>query len=272
MDGRGGGWLRAGTLVCHCLLIETGSGLVLVDTGLGTHDIEHEHPRLSRALTSLLRPRLSIAETALAQVKALGYAADDVRDIVITHLDFDHAGGIEDFPYARVHVYAEELNAANHARTWLARRRYRPMQWERSVQWKTYVASGEPWFGFRCVREMEGLPPEILMVPLVGHTYGHCGVAVQGDDGWLLMAGDAYFHRDEMPRTAGQAPRCTPGLGAYQRLMEVDRTARLKNQARLRELAVSEPGVRILSAHDSVEYEQAATGQPLAGAVPAMSQ
>ena len=27
----------------------------------------------------------------------------------MTHLDFDHAGGIEDFPYARVHVYAEEL-------------------------------------------------------------------------------------------------------------------------------------------------------------------
>jgi glyoxylase-like metal-dependent hydrolase (beta-lactamase superfamily II) len=251
---------RDGTLVCHCLLIETESGLVLVDTGLGVKDVEHPQPRLSRALRTLVRPRLHMAETALAQLKALGYAANDVRHIVITHLDFDHAGGIEDFPYAQVHVYAEELNAATHRRTWLAQRRYRPQQWDQAIQWKTYIAHGEPWFGFRCVRELEGLPPEILMVPLVGHTYGHCGVAVRDGAGWLLHAGDAYFFREEIPQgeQAAHAPHCTPGLRFYQRLMEVDRTARLLNQQRLRELAAHHGNeVRIVSAHDAVEYERA---------------
>jgi glyoxylase-like metal-dependent hydrolase (beta-lactamase superfamily II) len=260
MDGRGGG-LRAGTLVCHCLLIETDAdGLVLVDTGLGRKDVDEPDARLSRAMRALVRPRLRMAETADAQIRALGFAPSDVRHIVLTHLDFDHAGGIEDFPHARVHVYAEELNAATHRETWLARRRYRPQQWDRAVQWKTYVAHGEPWFGFRCVRELDGLPPGILMVPLVGHTYGHCGVAVQDDDRWLLMAGDAYFFRDEIPqgRHRGETPRCPPGLRLYQRLMEADRRARLLNQQRLRELASQHAGqVHIFSAHDAVEFEQA---------------
>jgi len=41
----------------------------------------------------------------------LGFDPADVRDIVLTHLDLDHAGGLIDFPWARVHVYAEELRA-----------------------------------------------------------------------------------------------------------------------------------------------------------------
>ncbi|HEY4554952.1 MAG TPA: MBL fold metallo-hydrolase, partial [Lysobacter sp.] len=255
-------------LVCHCLLIETArDGLVLVDTGLGRKDVEHPRERLSRTMRTLLRPRLRPEETADAQVRALGYAPSDVRHIVLTHLDFDHAGGLEDFPHAQVHVYAEELNVANHRNTWIAKRRYRPQQWNRAVQWKTYIAHGEPWFGFRCVRELHGLPPEILMVPLVGHTYGHCGVAVQRDGRWLLMAGDAYFHRDEVPQhaQAHAEPRGTPGLRLYQRLMDADRRARLLNQAHLRELARMHRGkVDIASAHDPVEFERLRASSALA--------
>jgi glyoxylase-like metal-dependent hydrolase (beta-lactamase superfamily II) len=89
------------------------------------------------------------------------------------------------------------------------------------------------WFGFSCVRELVGMPPEILMVPLAGHTLGHCGVAVRGPTGWLLHAGDAYFIRDEM---ALDGYSCTPILRAYQRLMAADNATRLLNQMRLREL------------------------------------
>lgn len=275
LDGRGDGALRAARLVCHCLLIETDDGLVLVDTGLGRKDVDEADARLSRVMPAMLRPRLRIAETADEQIRALGFAPSDVRHIVLTHLDFDHAGGIEDFPHARVHVYAEELNAATHRGTWLARQRYRPQQWNRAVQWKTYVAHGEPWFGFRCVRELDGLPPEILMVPLVGHTYGHCGVAVRNGPGWLLMAGDAYFFRGEIPQGehARQTPRCTPGLRLLQRMMEVDRRARLLNQQRLRELASAHGHeVRIVSAHDAVEFDQARDAETRAYAQPSSAQ
>lgn len=69
-----------------------------------------------------------------------------------------------------------------------------------------------------------------------------------------FMRGDAYFFRDEI---GGHNRHCPPGLRAYQTLMEVDRTARLRNQSRLRELSRRRDAeVGIFCAHDAVELEQ----------------
>jgi len=245
-----------GHLVCHCLLIESDAGLVLVDTGFGTRDIAHPHRRLSEFFLKLNNIRLRPEETAVAQVRALGFDPADVRHIVITHLDFDHAGGIEDFPNAAIHVTSREKDVALAGRggAFVGRKRYRPQQWDEVLDWRLYaMGQGERWFGFDAVRDLDGLPPEILLVPLVGHTWGHCGVAVQSDDGWLLHAADAYFYRGEI---GAEQPTCPPGLAGYQRLMEVDRHARLTNQARLRKLSLEHGGeVRIFCAHDPVEFE-----------------
>jgi glyoxylase-like metal-dependent hydrolase (beta-lactamase superfamily II) len=259
-DGRSKGPL--GRLVCHCLLIETGAGLVLVDTGYGLRDVRDPFPRLSRPFAALLNIRLREQETAIRQVEALGYSPSDVRHIVLTHLDFDHAGGLEDFPQATVHLMSAELEAATQRRRgFVPRNRYRPMQWDESPQWRRYQPDGEGWFGFQSVRQLDGLPPEILLIPLKGHTWGHAGVAVDTGSGWVLHAGDAYFYRDEVRRPDR---RCTPGLRGYQTMMEVDRAARLENQARLRALSLdAAAGVKMVCAHDVVEYEAAAAGRML---------
>src|SRR3546814_19661406 len=88
----------------YCLLIESDAGLILVDTGFGTRDVDHPHRRLSEFFLTLNNIQLRPEETAVAQVRALGFDPRDVRHIIITHLDFDHAGGIEDFPAAAVHL------------------------------------------------------------------------------------------------------------------------------------------------------------------------
>jgi glyoxylase-like metal-dependent hydrolase (beta-lactamase superfamily II) len=265
-DGRSLGPL--GRVVCHCLLIETDAhGLVLVDTGYGLRDVAHPHqkpePRIPRPWRVMLNIRLHERDTAIRQIEALGFRAGDVRHIVATHLDFDHAGGLEDFPNAIVHVMQREYDDATtpHA-GFVARNRWRPPQLNDVARWRRYGARGEAWFGFDAVRDLEGLPPEILMVPLPGHTWGHAGVAVRRGDGrWLLHAGDAYFYRGEM-RAARR--RCTPGLRAYQRLMEVDARSRMDNQARLRALSVAQRGVvDVTCTHDPVELERWQAGRPL---------
>ena len=257
-----------GRIVCHCLLIETEAhGLVLIDTGYGLRDVAHPHrhpePRITWPWRLMLNIRLHEHETAIRQVEALGYRADDVRHIVATHLDFDHAGGLEDFPNATVHVMQREYDDATGARAGIvARNRWRARQLDGVQHWRRYGARGERWFGFDAVRDLDGLPPEILLVPLPGHTWGHTGVAVRRDDGrWLLHAGDAYFYRGEM--RAGHR-RCTPGLRAYQRLMEVDRTARMANQVRLRALSIERrDALTVTCTHDPVELERCQTGRPL---------
>jgi glyoxylase-like metal-dependent hydrolase (beta-lactamase superfamily II) len=248
MDGFSKGFTSY--LACHCLALETDQGLVLIDTGFGTEDVVRPLSRLSGLFINLNNIKFDMEHTALRQLERLGFQREDVRHIVLTHLDFDHAGGISDFPSARVHVISSELEAARNASTWLAQKRYRHQQWEMEKNWVTYNASGEKWFGFESVRNLEGLPPEILMVSLIGHTRGHAGIAIHTADGWLLHAGDAYFYRGEMDP---DHYHCTPGLRFYQRMMEVDRNARLNNQRRLRELIKSHNEVQIFSAHDALE-------------------
>lgn len=246
-------------LVCHCLLVETDAhGLVLVDTGLGLRDVRRPRARLSPFFLHANNIQLREEDTALRQVERLGFSAADVRHIVLTHLDFDHAGGIEDFPGAAVHLLAAELDAARNRRQgFIAKNRYRPRQWDANVGWRPRDAGaggadGEPWFGFDAVRNLDGLPPEILLIPLVGHSWGHAGVAISAPGGWLLHAGDAYFHQDEMSVATPSAP---PGVRGYQAMMEVDRGARLRNQDRLRGL-VRDHGaeVRVLCGHDAAEF------------------
>ncbi|WNZ27543.1 MBL fold metallo-hydrolase [Leptolyngbya sp. NK1-12] len=240
-------------LVCHCLLIETNQELVLIDTGFGLRDVQTPYSRLSPFFVHFNNIQFERKYTAVEQIKQLGFSPQDIRHIILTHLDFDHAGGLEDFPEATVHVMQSEMAAARARRGFIASRRYRPHQWDEVKQWQYYGAGGEPWFGFEAVRDLDKLPPEILLIPLVGHTPGHAGVAINTAEGWLLHAGDAYFYRQEMDPAN---PRCTPGLRAYQWMMDVDRPARLLNQQRLRRLSLDHRNdVQLFCSHDAVELE-----------------
>jgi glyoxylase-like metal-dependent hydrolase (beta-lactamase superfamily II) len=115
------------------------------------------------------------------------------------------------------------------------RRRYRTAapHWSHGPRWLKHAPAGDRWLGFESVRVLPASDPEILLIPLAGHTLGHVGVAVTRGDGWLLHCGDAYFHHAEVQTP----PHCPPGLRAFQSLTQADRRLRRQNQERLRELA-----------------------------------
>jgi glyoxylase-like metal-dependent hydrolase (beta-lactamase superfamily II) len=243
---------REGCLVVHCLIVETGEGLVVVDTGFGARDLEDPAARLGRPFMSVVRPRLDPASTILGHLERLGLAAADVRHIVATHLDIDHAGGIADFPHARVHIYRPEHEAATTRPTAAERSRYRPHQFA-GARWAIHEADGEgeSWNGLRALRPIAGL--DLALVPLVGHSRGHCGVALRHQGGWLLHAGDAYFHAAQMDP---DRERCPPGLRLFQRAVAADNAARRENLARLRELVREQRGaLTVFCAHDPNEFK-----------------
>lgn len=269
MDGVSPGLL--GRLTCHCLAIETpGAGVVLVDTGLGLADMQRPFPRLPWWNAAMLRFRFDPERTMLHQLRALGIGPGEVRHIVMTHLDFDHAGGLADFPAARVHLMEREAKAARRRQGLLGRTRYRPVQWGDTTRWHTYSErAGGRWFGFDAVTQLDGLPPEILLVPLPGHSEGQAGVAVEGRQGWLLHAADSYFNRVEVHGAArggmedagragtegAAAPHAPPGVAAYEAAMAWNGRLARANQARLRRL-LREPDadIAVFCTHDPVEF------------------
>jgi glyoxylase-like metal-dependent hydrolase (beta-lactamase superfamily II) len=269
-----GSYFERGRLVCHCVLIETNDGLILVDTGLGTADVAHPKARLGSSFAAISGAKLDHDETALAQIERLGFHAADVRHIVPTHMDLDHIGGLSDFPKATVHVFHREHTAAMDPRTLGEKSRYRAVQWSHRPAWNVHPSprpNEERWFGFEAVRAIgAGSAGDVLLVPLHGHTRGHCAVAVRtngkvsngsnganasaNDASWLLHAGDAYFHHAEMD----EPPSCPRGLDLFQRAVAVDDALRRENQARLRELArgagAKGRDVRVFSAHCPTEF------------------
>lgn len=243
-------------LVAHVLVLETArSGLVLVDTGIGDAARRSPVDWLGSRFTRLVRPTTDPGGSARAQLVAMGLDPLDVRHVVVTHLDLDHAGGLADFPDATVHVHAHELAAATHP-TWRERDRYRAIQWAHGPRWATYRRAGEEWFGFPAVHALDGLPEDVLLVPLPGHTRGHCAVAVDAPGGWLLHAGDAYFQA----RTVDAGVEAGPALvRAFEQLMAVDRRRVADNHARLAELVGERGGadgeVRVFCSHDTNELD-----------------
>ena len=245
-----GGLFDGARLVNHCLLIETSEGLVLVDTGLGRRDVASPDARFSWGWFALVRPRLERAETAADQIEKLGFRAADVTDIVLTHLDVDHVGGLADFPQARVHLSARE-----HARLSAMAGGLAPLRWAHGPRWVPHALEPSSWHGLDSAPVRPGMRPEVRLVGLPGHTAGHAGVAVRQGAGWLLHAGDAYYHRGEI---AARGRHCPPALEAMLHLHGFEAGPWAASQRALRRLA-ARPDVRVIGAHDPREWVAAAT-------------
>jgi glyoxylase-like metal-dependent hydrolase (beta-lactamase superfamily II) len=245
--------LGHGELIVHALLVETvQDGLVLVDAGMSLEDVKKPFRRLGPAFVALARPQLREEDTAVRQVERLGFSRRDVRHIVVTHLDVDHAGGIPDFPDARIHVHKNEHAAAMHPRTRRERGRYRQVQWAHGPKWELHDTGGDSWFG---LQSLHVIAEDVLLVPLPGHTRGHSAIAVRANEPagpeWLLHCGDAYFFHLEKDDPEG----CPPILKRFQSVIAFDDAARRATAKRLRELNRQHGRkVRLFSAHDPREY------------------
>jgi glyoxylase-like metal-dependent hydrolase (beta-lactamase superfamily II) len=79
-------------------LIRGGGRDILVDTGFNADEAKLR----GRVLT--LNP--------VDALEAFGVGADTIRDVVVTHLHYDHAGNLDRFPNARFHLQEREMSYA----------------------------------------------------------------------------------------------------------------------------------------------------------------
>jgi glyoxylase-like metal-dependent hydrolase (beta-lactamase superfamily II) len=237
-------------MVCHCLLIEDRKNLILIDTGLGINDVEGKRSDLaSRVFQKFAMPLLKREETAVEQIKKLGFKAKDVTHIIATHFDLDHVGGIDDFPNARIHLLRDEYEAIVSPRNLNERLRY-PKHLMSSVKnislYHDTNENGQTWNGFTAISNLAGIDVDIFLIPLPGHTRGHAGVVI---DQKIFFVGDAVLSLDQLKNEKKQW-----WVDIYNQKSHVNKALYDQNVSRLKELFKLKNDIRFHCSHDKADF------------------
>jgi N-acyl homoserine lactone hydrolase len=189
------------TLPVNAFLIEHPRGLCLVDAGQTAAAAEGGYFPRWYPFFRLSRFELTREDEADERLRALGFAPEDVRWVVLTHLHTDHAGGLGSFRSAEVIVSATEWRRASGLGGRL--RGYLPQYWPRGLVPTTVALDGPPVGPFASSHDLAG-DGSLRLVPLPGHTPGQIGVLVAGAGGGALLVGDAAH---DWPEFEGAEPR-----------------------------------------------------------------
>lgn len=166
--------------------IRGGGRLILVDAGF------NEDMAGARGRTLLRRP--------VDALKLIGVAAEDVREIVITHLHNDHAGAASDFPNARFHLQDDEMSYATGRCMCHARLRH-----SYELGHVTHMVSMV--FGDRVIfhKGEAEIAPGVSVHQIPGHSPGMQAVRVRTARGWVALASDASHFYEHF-----ETGRCFP--------------------------------------------------------------
>ncbi|NIG54770.1 MBL fold metallo-hydrolase [Chitinophaga sp. Cy-1792] len=184
---------RGDSAIGHCLLLETNERLILIDTGIGLLDTQQPELRIGQDYIDMVGYRFNEDWPAFRQIERLGLNPALVTDCVISHLDNDHIGGLADFPDAVVHIGSEEMENFETGNL-----RYLKTPLAHNPKIITYGTSADKWFGFEARKIDISIDTNIFLIPLFGHTAGHCGVAIAHEGQWIFYVGDAYYLRVEL--------------------------------------------------------------------------
>jgi glyoxylase-like metal-dependent hydrolase (beta-lactamase superfamily II) len=125
----------------------------------------------------------------------LGIEAAQVKDVVITHMHYDHAGTLEDFPAARFHINDLEMSFVS------GRNMCQPV-FRHAISADNVCAMIRSLFQGRVAfhRGDEEIAPGISLHHIGGHTPGMQSVRAMTKRGWVVLASDAAHFYEEMER------------------------------------------------------------------------
>jgi glyoxylase-like metal-dependent hydrolase (beta-lactamase superfamily II) len=167
----------------HAYVIAHDDGHIVVDTGAS-----HTMPTFPGVFRKFIEPNDEIGP----QMRAKGLRAEDVRLVVPTHLDVDHAGGIGHFPNAEIIVHRPEYDYAS---TFMGKQRYAARAWPTWFKPKLYDLRSEPYGAFPQSRSITDRG-DVTLVPIPGHSIAQVAVVAKTDGPLLFFAGDHMIRQD----------------------------------------------------------------------------
>jgi N-acyl homoserine lactone hydrolase len=171
------------------ILLDTGFHRVVAD-GAGA-----ERKRNLGRLSGLLARNVHMdpAQAAAAQLRARGIDPADLRLIVMTHLHFDHASALAEFPGATVLVSQAEWRAARARGGTL--HGYSGAQLDPGLAYRTldlHAPPAQPHGPFARTLDLFG-DESLLLLDTPGHSAGHLAVLARLREREALIAGDAIY-------------------------------------------------------------------------------
>ncbi|MES0807843.1 N-acyl homoserine lactonase family protein [Roseibium sp. SCPC15] len=156
-------------------VLRRGDELILVDTGYD----QEEADRRGRPIR--LDPREALSP--------LGIAPEDISTLIVTHLHYDHAGGLRHFPNATIHIQAAEMAYAT-GPCMCHDTLQAPFTADHICEAVKRLYSGRVVF-----HEGDGEVAEGVTVHRTGgHSKGLQVVRVLTEPGWMCLASDASHY------------------------------------------------------------------------------
>ena len=150
-------------------LIDTGSEVILVDTGIPAGTPEEHPDENSLAFTG---KDICSYMDAFA---ALGYRPEQVTKILLTHKHADHSGELRSFPNAKVYVNADEMGAAE-------------LQGLTNLVPVTFTDGA-----YHNFPESQKICDGIYFIKAKGHTHGNSIIVVESDGLFYMLHGDITY-------------------------------------------------------------------------------
>ena len=173
------------------------AGPILIDTGLEPAVAEHPRHSFGRILaaTGGRTFTMDASQAVPAQLRARGVNPADVKVIVMTHLHYDHASGMAQFPNSTFLITKWEWDAANGPFSLL--HGYVRRHFVRDVDYRLLDFEGrgaESYATFGRTLDLFG-DGSVRLLPTPGHTHGHISVILRTSSLEILVAGDATYTR-----------------------------------------------------------------------------
>jgi len=191
---------------CPAFLIRhPGAGAFIVDTGLHSSVSAKPAANMGRAIATFGRPQLEPGQDLPAQLRARGVDLRDIRLAVMTHLHFEHASGMAEFPNATFVLSAAEWDSATTEGTF--RNGYRTEHYDYAFDYRT-VAFDEGTTSYSTFGRTFDLFADgsVRLAYTPGHSAGHMSVICRLADRDFVIAGDAIYTHGQLT-TDPLAPR-----------------------------------------------------------------